>query len=683
MATPRLFRTRLGVLSVDECGRISLVKADADPSVAAIDRAARAAETAPTDAQKEAGNYTKSHITLHGLNVTIENPKSSTRSGVDRNGKRWSVTMRHHYGYIKRTEGADGDHVDVFIGPHPESELVFVIDQIRPDSGRFDEHKVVLGARSRAEAEQIYLANYQPGWRGLGAISEMDLEPFKDWLANGDTTEPIRNRESLRRWQRDLRTALGQPTAKASPKMVPRPGLFRRLAEALVKARRRVQRPGSRGGRGYYDDRGEWVYGERPNEPSARGTPGAVEFFSPNVDENLSRRQASARLRGRRQQEIADYSRQVDQALGTAGEHLNALGDWSTGRENSLVVDLPAQGPIDRAALEAATALKCLRANQIAGAIWRTDPSGPGRLYVFTVPASRLGTVRQRLDAAGIVNRTFIPQPDGDIEIRVAHPSGVKDQTMLDVASEVGVNVECQQGEFWLIGDPAAASRDVAAERYDHIVRRYLNALQGQVRAAQEEGRRGAVRRLQQVISSVHALWDQARRRRLEKSALARSDVSQIHGRFQFIGDPEGGSRDKAEREYDRLIAQHTPEVQGEVHRHRESGLRRHRDVQGTSKEAVTAARATRPLKKSRLAFLHLPCRIDGRGYISLAKANPADHHARLRYLFGERERVNRELWYLDDATARANPMLAARRTELQRELDELNVRIDDLRHPD
>lgn len=109
-----------------------------------IEEARNAVEPNPSDAQKEYGNYRKGHVTIQGLPITIENFKGGTRSGKDKDGKVWCVTMAHDYGYIKRTESeADGDHVDVFIGPHPESELVFVIDQIK-ESGRFDEHKCIL-----------------------------------------------------------------------------------------------------------------------------------------------------------------------------------------------------------------------------------------------------------------------------------------------------------------------------------------------------------------------------------------------------------------------------------------------------------------------------------------------------------------------------------------------------------
>ena len=63
----------------------------------------------PTPAQQIAGNYTKGHVDFHGLPLTYENPKGSVRRGVDASGKEWESKMMHHYGYIKRTEGADGD----------------------------------------------------------------------------------------------------------------------------------------------------------------------------------------------------------------------------------------------------------------------------------------------------------------------------------------------------------------------------------------------------------------------------------------------------------------------------------------------------------------------------------------------------------------------------------------------
>lgn len=127
----------------------------------------------------------KEHRRVHGLDIAIETPRGATRSGTDRNGKKWSVRMEHDYGYIRRTEGADGDAVDVFLGPYEDSDRVFVVNQIEQDTGDFDEHKVMMGFRSMDEARYGYLVNYEQGWR-VGSVKEMTVPEFKDWLKEGD-----------------------------------------------------------------------------------------------------------------------------------------------------------------------------------------------------------------------------------------------------------------------------------------------------------------------------------------------------------------------------------------------------------------------------------------------------------------------------------------------------------------
>lgn len=138
-------------------------------------------DTNPTEAQKEAGNYKKGKVTIQGFDISIEQPQGSVRSGVDENGKQWSVTMNNTYGYIRKTEGKDGDHIDVFLGDNPESNKVFVIDQVNPTTGQFDEHKVMLGFNSALSAKRAYLSNYEKGWKGLGNITTVDIETFHKW----------------------------------------------------------------------------------------------------------------------------------------------------------------------------------------------------------------------------------------------------------------------------------------------------------------------------------------------------------------------------------------------------------------------------------------------------------------------------------------------------------------------
>ena len=146
----------------------------------------------PTEAQKESGNYKKGHVRILGLDIAIENPAGSERSGVDPNGKKWTCKINHHYGDIKQTEGKDLDPVDVFLGPDPEgAEKVFVVNQVDPENGKFDEHKTMVGFQTEKEAREAYLSNYMKGWKGIGSMAEMTVDEFKDWLKNGDTKKAV------------------------------------------------------------------------------------------------------------------------------------------------------------------------------------------------------------------------------------------------------------------------------------------------------------------------------------------------------------------------------------------------------------------------------------------------------------------------------------------------------------
>ena len=153
---------------------------------AKIEAASAEVNTDPTEAQKEAGNYKKGHVQVGAFDVTIENPKGSERSGTDANGKKWSVKMNNTYGYIRGTEGVDGDHIDVFLAEDMDKwdgKYVFVIDQYNPD-GTFDEHKVMLGFNSMEEARSAYLSNYEKGWENGRRIvvARIKTDDFQKWV---------------------------------------------------------------------------------------------------------------------------------------------------------------------------------------------------------------------------------------------------------------------------------------------------------------------------------------------------------------------------------------------------------------------------------------------------------------------------------------------------------------------
>jgi hypothetical protein len=162
-------------------------------SAAQLEAAGQRVNTEPTPAQAESGNYKKAHISVAGLDITVENPKGSTRRGTDANGKAWEAELPAHYGYVKGTTGSDGDHVDVFVGDNPSSAKVYVVDQIDPSTGKFDEHKAMLGFNSEAEARAAYEKAFSDGKGAarIGAVTEMNTLGFKGWLKNGNTAEPL------------------------------------------------------------------------------------------------------------------------------------------------------------------------------------------------------------------------------------------------------------------------------------------------------------------------------------------------------------------------------------------------------------------------------------------------------------------------------------------------------------
>lgn len=160
---------------------------DASSSLAnAVAVAEKETDTTPTEKQKETGNYKKGHVQVGTFNITIENPKGSVRSGIDTEGNKWETTMQNTYGYIRGTEGVDGDHIDVFLSDDIDGwngRKVFVVDQYNGD-GTFDEHKVMLGFNEADAAEAAYFANYDRNWakKHKTVLTGVNLEEFEKWI---------------------------------------------------------------------------------------------------------------------------------------------------------------------------------------------------------------------------------------------------------------------------------------------------------------------------------------------------------------------------------------------------------------------------------------------------------------------------------------------------------------------
>jgi hypothetical protein len=130
-------------------------------------------------------------MNIHGIGVTVEVPKGAIRKGTDPDGKAWATKMPAAYGRIPRTNGADHEPIDAYIGPHVKSPKVYIVNQNDAESGDFDEHKVFLGFASKRQVISTYMAAFSDGKGGdrLGRVVEMSVPEFKEWLKS-DTSKP-------------------------------------------------------------------------------------------------------------------------------------------------------------------------------------------------------------------------------------------------------------------------------------------------------------------------------------------------------------------------------------------------------------------------------------------------------------------------------------------------------------
>ena len=143
-------------------------------------------DSAPTDGQKQAGNYQKGHVWAHGMRISIENPAGSIRTGKGADGTEWASRMQHDYGYVRGSTGRDGDHIDVFLGPDFKNRdlPVHVVDQHDPETGKFDEHKAMMGFATQKDAVEAYHANYPHDWKGAQAVTPLHVDEFKRWATS-------------------------------------------------------------------------------------------------------------------------------------------------------------------------------------------------------------------------------------------------------------------------------------------------------------------------------------------------------------------------------------------------------------------------------------------------------------------------------------------------------------------
>jgi hypothetical protein len=148
---------------------------------------------------EDADSASTSHSDMmlyHALPVRIETPKGGTRSGPG-----WTHTLPADYGFIDMgINGADGDSIDAYVGPDPESSNVYVIDQYKLDGKSWDEHKVMLAYPTQEAAVADYMAGHHKSDRVFAAVTAFTMPHFRKWLSQHDMSQPCDPSVEVRPW---------------------------------------------------------------------------------------------------------------------------------------------------------------------------------------------------------------------------------------------------------------------------------------------------------------------------------------------------------------------------------------------------------------------------------------------------------------------------------------------------
>ena len=123
-----------------------------------------------------------------GLTVHVENPAGTIRMGMDHDGEEWRIDMKYDYGFLYCSVGADDEGLDVYLGPNQEAKTTYIIHQAKPDTGEYDEDKVMLGFENAKAAKKAYLDHYNSA-DFFGSMSQIPYIEFFELVTKGGRTK--------------------------------------------------------------------------------------------------------------------------------------------------------------------------------------------------------------------------------------------------------------------------------------------------------------------------------------------------------------------------------------------------------------------------------------------------------------------------------------------------------------
>lgn len=149
------------------------------------------ADLAPARARAARGK-TPGYVRAWDMDIAIHTPKGGLRKG-ENDGQGWTAVAPNDYGEVKRGEDADGEPMDMWIGPDLQAKQGYVIEQIDPATGAFQEHKVMAGFKTSEDAVRAYDAAFAdesgPGRRK--SVTPLPMSKIKAWAETGTTAKPI------------------------------------------------------------------------------------------------------------------------------------------------------------------------------------------------------------------------------------------------------------------------------------------------------------------------------------------------------------------------------------------------------------------------------------------------------------------------------------------------------------
>lgn len=245
------------------------------------------------------------HVDFQGLPIAIENNTGTVRHWKAADGSQGATVMLFAYGYVEGTDGKDGDGIDVFVGPDPRAEMVYIIHQQNPQTGIYDEDKCMIGFSDEQSARVAYQFHFNRPDFAI-TVSPMSVDQFKRWIAHTENGDPLKE---------------GRPTTRfvipLKKSNVPAPGLSSsgNISPEMVETRADARAPGPGVGANYL-----FNTPKRTRTPTLRESgfdPAPRELF-----DDLARRHIS----GRKNKEDYEYNEPLPD--GSMARPINLPPDW-------------------------------------------------------------------------------------------------------------------------------------------------------------------------------------------------------------------------------------------------------------------------------------------------------------------------------------------------------------------